>query len=223
MSYYPLFVELDGRKAVVIGGGTVAERKIETLLEYGAVVHVISRDLTPGLRDRLRNGDIRLISREFDESHIIDAFIVIAATNDKGLNQRVSEAAKGQNILVNAVDQPEECSFIVPSIIKRGDLMIAVSTSGRSPALAKRIRETLAAQFGKEYEYFLNMMAKIRKQLLSEDISEDERGRIFHELVDSSILESIRKQDFSAVASAMERILRREFSHDDVIDYMKEE
>jgi precorrin-2 dehydrogenase / sirohydrochlorin ferrochelatase len=223
MSYYPLFVELAGRKAVVIGGGTVAERKIETLLEYGAVVHVISRDLTPELQDRLKNGDIRLISREFDESHIIGAFIVIAATNDKGLNQRVSEAAKGLNILVNAVDQPEECSFIVPSIIKRGDLLIAVSTSGKSPALARRIRETLAAQFGKEYEYFLNMMARIRKLLLSEDISEGERGRIFYELVDSSILESIRKQDLPTVASALERILRREFSNDDVIDYMKEE
>jgi len=223
MSYYPVFLELSGRKAVVIGGGAVAQRKIDTLLEHGAAVHVISKDLTPELQVRLKNGDIRLVSSEFDERYIEDAFMVIAATNDKVLNQRVSEAAKGRNILVNAVDQPEACSFIVPSIIKRGDLLIAVSTSGKSPALAKRIGETLSARFGKEYAYFLNIMARIRKQLLSEDVPEGERGRIFHELVDSSILNSIRKENFLGVASELERILRRKFSPDDVLEYMKEE
>jgi len=222
MSYYPILVDLSGRKAVVVGGGAVAERKIDTLLEYGAVVHVISRDLSPGLKDRLNNGDIALVSREYDDRYIEGAFMVIAATSDRDINQRVSEAAKSRNILVNAVDQPGECSFIVPSVIKRGDLLIAVSTSGKSPALAKRIRGTLADRFGTEYEYFLNIMARIRKQILSEDIPEDERGRIFHELVDSPILESIRKQDFSRAALELGRILGREFSLEDVIDYMKE-
>jgi precorrin-2 dehydrogenase/sirohydrochlorin ferrochelatase len=128
-----------------------------------------------------------------------------------------------RNILVNAVDQPEECSFIVPSVIRRGDLLIAISTSGKSPAMARKIREALADQFGKEYEYFLNIMGRVRMQLLSKDISEDERGRIFHDLVDSDLLELIRKQDIVGVASEMERILKRGFSNDDVIDYMKEE
>jgi precorrin-2 dehydrogenase/sirohydrochlorin ferrochelatase len=223
MSYYPVFLHLSGKKAVVVGGGMVARRKIETLLEYGAIVHVISRDLTGDLQDRLNNGDIRLISSEFNERYIEDAFLVIAATNDKALNRRVSEAAKMRNILVNAVDQPEECSFIVPSVIRRGDLLIAISTSGKSPAMARKIREALADQFGKEYEYFLNIMGRVRMQLLSKDISEDERGRIFHDLVDSDLLELIRKQDIVGVASEMERILKRGFSNDDVIDYMKEE
>jgi precorrin-2 dehydrogenase / sirohydrochlorin ferrochelatase len=223
MSYYPVFLNLSGKKAVVVGGGMVARRKIETLLEYGAIVHVISKDLTVDLQDRLNNGDIRLISSEFNERYIEDAFLVIVATNDKVLNRRVSEAAKMRNILVNAVDQPEECSFIVPSVIRRGDLLIAISTSGKSPAMARKIRETLADQFGKEYEYFLNIMGRVRTQLLSKDISEDERGRIFHDLVDSDLLELIRKQDIIGVASEMERILKRGFSNDDVIDYMKEE
>jgi precorrin-2 dehydrogenase/sirohydrochlorin ferrochelatase len=223
MSYYPLFVDLSGRKAVVIGGGAVAHRKIKALLEHGAFVHVITRDLTPELHVLLNRGDIRLLSGDFDESHIEGALIVIAATNDKILNRRISEAAKNRNILVNAVDQPEECSFIVPSMVKRGGLLIAVSTSGKSPALAKKIRETLSAQFGKEYEYFLNIMAGIRKRLFSENIPEAERGRLFHELVDSNILDLIRKQDFPAIASELERILNMSFSPDDVLDSMKEE
>jgi precorrin-2 dehydrogenase/sirohydrochlorin ferrochelatase len=114
-----------------------------------------------------------------------------------------------RNILVNAVDQPEECSFIVPSVIRRGDLLIAISTSGKSPAMARKIREALADQFGKEYEYFLNIMGRVRMQLLSKDISEDERGRIFHDLVDSDLLELIRKQDIVGVASEMERKNKR--------------
>ena len=175
------------------------------------------------MQDRLKKGDIRLLGHEFDESHIKDAFLIIIATNDRVLNQRVSRIAMTRNIPVNVVDQPEECSFIVPSVIKRGDLLIAISTSGKSPAMAKRIRETLAAQFGKEYESFLNIMGRIRKQLQSEEISEHERAGIFQKLVDSDLLESIKKHDFTGVASELKRILKREISCDDVIEYMKDE
>ncbi|MBN1627845.1 MAG: bifunctional precorrin-2 dehydrogenase/sirohydrochlorin ferrochelatase [Deltaproteobacteria bacterium] len=223
MSYYPVFLDLTGKKAIVVGGGSVAERKIETLLEYGAAVHVISRELTPELQKRLDNGEINILANEFDEGLIEGAFLIIIATDDRTVNKMASEAAKKRNILVNAVDKPEECSFIVPSVIRRGDLVIAVSTSGRSPALAKRIGETLSSQFGEEYELFLKMMGRIRKDLLSKDMEEFSRGRIFHELVDSRILESIRKQDLTAAASELERILKRPFSQDDVADYLRGE
>jgi len=223
MSYYPVFLDLSCKKTVVIGGGVVAQRKIETLLECGANIHVISRDLTPELQDMLKKGYIRLLCHEFDESRVEDAFLIIIATNDRDLNQRVSGIARRRNILVNVVDQPEECSFIVPSVIKRGDLLIAISTSGKSPAMAKRIRETLEAQFGNEYGSFLNMMGRIRKQLRLDGIPEHERARTFQELVDSHLLESIKKQDFTCMASELKRILKREISCDDVIDYMKDE
>lgn len=223
MAYYPVFLELTGRKVVVVGGGMVAQRKIETLLGYGAVIHLISRDITPDLQGRIHRGEINFMSREFNESHIEDAFLVIAATSDRALNQKVSGSAKRRNILVNAVDQPDDCSFIVPSIVKSGDLLIAISTSGKSPALAKRIREELMSRYGKEYGYFLDIMGRIRKQLLSRDIPEHERGGIFHELVDSPILESIRKKDNERVESELARILEGKFSRDDVINFMKEE
>lgn len=223
MSYYPVFLDLTGRKAVVVGGGAVALRKIETLLEYGAVVCVISKELLPELQRRVDRGEITLISDEFEESRIEDAFLIIIATDDRDLNKRVSEAAKRRNILVNTVDQPEECSFIVPSVIRRGDLQVAVSTSGKSPALAKRIREALTAQFGDEYEPFLNLMGRIRKELILKGMQESERGRIFHELVDSPILELIGKQDITVVASELERVLGRKFSQNDVLEYLKGE
>lgn len=224
MSYYPVFLDLSGKKTVVIGGGTVAERKIEKLLECRALVHVISRELTPELHIRSKKGDIKHIGYEFDEGSFEDAFLIIVATDDKTLNQLVSGIARKRNILVNVADQPEECNFIVPSVIKRGDLQIAISTSGKSPAMAKKIREALSSQFGAEYESFLNMMANIRKQLLSEVTSgQEDRARIFHELVDSGLLESIKKKDLSGVASELQGILKKDITSDDVINYMKGE
>lgn len=224
MPYYPVFLDLSGKKTVVIGGGTVAERKIKTLLECGALIHVISRELTPELHARSKNGDIKHIGYEFDEGSFEDAFLVIVATDDKTLNQMVSGIARKRNILVNVVDQPEECNFIVPSVIKRGDLQIAISTSGKSPAMAKKIREALSSQFGAEYESFLNMMGNIRKQLLLEVTSgQEDRARIFHEMIDSGLLESIKKKDLSGVASELQGILKRDITSDDVINYLKGE
>jgi precorrin-2 dehydrogenase / sirohydrochlorin ferrochelatase len=222
MAYYPVLLDLSGKKTIVIGGGKVGQRKIETLLEYGASVHVISRDLTPELQRLLENGDIRLLAEEFDESLIRGAFLIVIATNDMTLNRRISLIAKDRNILVNAVDQPEECSFIVPSVIKRGDLLIAVSTSGKSPALAKRIREALECKFGDEYGYFLIMMGRIRKELISGCISEAERSRIFHDLVDSPILELIRTMDLNTIAVELGTILKKDISSNDVRQYMKD-
>jgi precorrin-2 dehydrogenase / sirohydrochlorin ferrochelatase len=222
MAYYPVLLDLSGKKAIVIGGGKVGQRKIETLLEYGAAVHVISRDLTPDLQSLLKSGDIKLLAEEFDESLIRDAFLVIIATNDMTLNRRISLIAKEKNILVNSVDQPEECSFIVPSVIKRGDLLIAVSTSGKSPALARKVREGLEDKFGDEYGYFLKIMGRIRKELISSSMPEAERTRIFHDLVDSPVLELLRTMDVSAIAGELGTILKKEISSNDVRQYMRD-
>jgi precorrin-2 dehydrogenase / sirohydrochlorin ferrochelatase len=223
MSYFPVFLDMSEKKAVVLGGGIVAQRKIETLLECGAMVHIISKSLTPELQNRHKNGEITFLATEFEDHYLEDAFILIIATDDRDLNRRVSEIAKHRNILVNTVDQPEECSFIVPSVIKRGDLIIAISTSGKSPALAKKIRESLEDCFGKEYGYFLNMMGRVRKELLSSGISEGDRTRIFHTLVDSSILDSLKVQDMTAVAVELEKILNKNISSDEARQYMKDE
>ncbi|MCP4579946.1 MAG: bifunctional precorrin-2 dehydrogenase/sirohydrochlorin ferrochelatase, partial [Deltaproteobacteria bacterium] len=167
MSFYPVFVQLEEKKVVVVGGGNVAYRKVLALLECGAAIHLAGRELTPELKQMVENEDIHFLGQEFKDEYLNNAFMIIAATDDKDLNHHISTCAREKGILVNAVDQPPDCDFIVPSILKRGDLQIAISTSGKSPALARRIRKSLEAQFGQEYETFLLMMGRLRKEILS--------------------------------------------------------
>ena len=223
MSYYPVLIQLDGKKVIVVGGGAVAERKIERLLEYGAVVQVISRELTSRLRKYREKGTIGFLGQEFHEDCLEGAFMVIAATDDPRMNHQVSERAKEKGLLVNAVDQPSDCNFILPSILRRGDLLIAVSTSGKSPALAKKVREALEESFGHEYESFLALMGKLREEIRSQRLSQDENRRIFHELVNSPILEAIARKDWTRVATILNGIIPGRLSSKDVMDYLEVE
>jgi len=216
MRYYPILVDLQGKKVVVVGGGTVAQRKIETLLAHGAVVFVIARELNAALTRHVETGAIRLAGQEFKEEDLNDAFMVIAATDDPLLNRLVGKQAKKKGLLINAVDQPSDCNFIVPSILRRGDLLIAVSTSGKSPAMAKRIREELEEKFGDEYEAFLNLMGWVRKEILSQGRAQDENSRKFHELVNSLILGAIAREDWAEVASILNGIVQTHLSPEEV-------
>jgi precorrin-2 dehydrogenase/sirohydrochlorin ferrochelatase len=221
MSYYPILIQLKGMKAVVVGGGVVAQRKIDTLLAYHADVHVISRELTPKLGKYLEERRIKLCGHEFEDSHLDGAFIVIAATDDPLLNRRVSKKASARGLLVNAVDQPTDCNFIVPSVLRRGDLLVAVSTSGKSPAFAKKIREELEGQFGAEYGSFLVLMGRLREEILEKELSQDENKQIFHQLVNSPILDAIAEKDWNEVATILNRIMHTEKSAEDVITYFE--
>ena len=215
-AYYPIFLDLKGKKAVVVGGGMVAQRKIDTLLEHGAEVHVISKALTSKLDQEVKTGRVNLLGAEFRETQLDGAFLVIAATDDTNLNRRVSRAAQKRGLLVNAVDQPEDCNFIVPSSLERGDLRIAVSTSGKSPALARKVREDLERHFGREYELFLNLMGRMRKEILARGLSQKENSRIFRELIGSSILDALRGGEWEEAASALSNIIKIAYTPEDV-------
>ncbi len=207
MSYYPIYLELDGKTVLVVGGGNVAERKVETLLQYGAVVNIVSKELSPKLKELAVNGMIRQIGKSFDGKHLNNTFLAFAATDDQQLNHEISEIARKRGLMINAVDQPVDCDFIVPSIIRKGDLSIAVSTSGKSPALAKSIRRQLDLQFGKEYETFLILMGRLRKEILSLDLSQEENSRIFHKIVASDILKTLSEDNFGKVESLLRSIV----------------
>jgi precorrin-2 dehydrogenase/sirohydrochlorin ferrochelatase len=215
-SYYPIFLDLKGKKAVVVGGGVVAQRKIDTLLEHGAEVSVVSKALTADLDGEVKAGRIRLLGEEFRKTHLEGAFMVIAATDDTDLNRRVGREAQKRGLLVNAVDQPDDCNFIVPSSLKRGDLLIAVSTSGKSPALARKVRVELESHFGPEYELFLNLMGMVRKEILRRGLSQKENSRIFRELIDSSILEAIGRGGWEEAASALSDIIKIAYTPEEV-------
>ena len=126
MSYYPIFLQLEGMTALVVGGGNVARRKVETLLEFGASISIVSKKLTIELKRLIDNDSVRFLGEDMREEFFDDVFIVVAATDDKELNHQVSEGARSRGLLVNAVDQPVDCNFIVPSIVKKGNLLIAI-------------------------------------------------------------------------------------------------
>ncbi|MDY6971906.1 MAG: bifunctional precorrin-2 dehydrogenase/sirohydrochlorin ferrochelatase [Thermodesulfobacteriota bacterium] len=207
MSYYPIFVDLDGKKVLVVGGGRIAQRKAVTLIEFGALIHLVSDDLTSKLKELVEEGEITYLGTRFRDQDLDGAFLVVAATDDTGLNRRISASARGRGILINAVDQPSDCSFIVPSIVKRGNLVIAVSTSGKSPALAKKIRKELERQFGGEYETFLIVMERLRKEILRKGLSQEENSRIFHKIIDSSSFKAVAQGEWDRLESILCQIL----------------
>jgi precorrin-2 dehydrogenase/sirohydrochlorin ferrochelatase len=222
MPYYPILVDLKGKKVIVVGGGAVAQRKIETLLEYGAEVQVISQALTPALTTYVDEEKIELLGPEFQENQLNGAFMVIAATNDSLLNHQVSEVARGKGLLINAVDQPPDCNFIVPSILRRGDLLIAVSTSGKSPALARKVRKELEKSFGSEYESLLLLMGRLRKEIISRGLSQEENRQVFYDLINSHILEAMGSKDWNEVATILNKITGTQLSSQDVIEIISQ-
>jgi len=209
MSYYPIFLAIEGKTALVVGGGVVGERKVEILLNHGASIRLVSRDLSDKLKALVEDGKVLHLGEDFSEKHLDGVFLVFAATDDKQLNRKISKSARKRGLLINAVDQPEDCDFIVPSLIKRGDLSIAVSTGGKSPALAKSIRKHLEPQFGKEYEVFLNLLGCLRDEIISWGLPQQENSRIFHEIVNSGILKALADNDWDGVEDMLEKILPR--------------
>lgn len=165
MAYYPIFLNLEGKKCVVVGGGKVALRKVRALLDSGARVVVVSPTLNPDLAQLAEVETISLISREYEPKDLKDAVIVVAATDIAEVNQNIAKKARKHGILVNVVDRPEESDFIMPSLVRRGDLILAASTSGASPALAKKIRMRLEQTFGEEYSPLLSLIKEVRQEL----------------------------------------------------------
>jgi precorrin-2 dehydrogenase / sirohydrochlorin ferrochelatase len=221
--FYPILVDLQGKNALVVGGGKVAQRKIETLLEHGASVQVVARELTPGL-EQLRSAEkVRFLGGEFSEAFLKEAFVVFAATDDASLNRRVSEAARQRGLLVNAVDQPADCNFIVPSILSRGDLLIAVSTCGKSPAFARKVRVELEQHFGEEYGSFLTLMGSLRKEILRLGLSQEENKSAFEGLVNSDLLAAIREKNWDLASQLIAKVLGRPVSKNQILDFLKAE
>jgi len=163
--YYPIFLNLQGKKCVVVGGGTVALRKVITLLDCGADITVISPKPHAEMSKLFKNKAIQLIRRSYEPGDLGGATLSIAATHVKKINRKVAEEAKKKGILVNVVDDSEPSDFIIPSSFRRGDLSVAVSTSGRSPAFAKKIRAKLEKNIGIEYAYLLSLVAEIRSKI----------------------------------------------------------
>lgn len=190
--YYTISLNLKGHKCLVVGGGKVAERKIQTLLNCGAKVFVVSPELTAQLSLLANSGAIVYNSREYQSIDLTDVFLVISATNNDKTNRQVAEDCFKRRILINVVDDLPKCNFIVPATLHRGSLSISISTEGKSPLLARTIREQLEEQFGPEYGSFLEIMGEVRQRAIREIPDEIKRHQIFEDLIKSDLLELIK-------------------------------
>ena len=182
--YYPVNLKIENKKCVVVGGGKVAERKIKLLLEKGSLVTIISPKITSLLEKLWRATKVNHLPVAYSPSSLKDAFLVIAASNDRTVNSRVAKDADQLGILVNVVDSPAESSFILPAILSRGDLTIAVSTAGKSPALARKIKEDLALVYSDEYGDLIEMLAQARKRIKRKYPDFQERKKIWKRIME---------------------------------------
>lgn len=171
MSYFPIFLEMAGRQCVVIGGGAVAERKIAALLESGAVVVAISPEVTETITRWSNEHRITLTARCYRPGDLAGFQLAFVATDDPKVNSTVFDEGRERGLWVNAADDPAHCDFILPSILRRGDLTVAVSSGGNSPALARTIREELEVYFTGEYELLTKLAAEVRDELQRRSIT----------------------------------------------------
>jgi precorrin-2 dehydrogenase / sirohydrochlorin ferrochelatase len=185
MAYFPFFVDLKDRECYIFGGGTVASRKVQSLLEFEAKVTVIA----PKVCDEIlqRKGEIEIWLREYREEDLEQAFFVIAATNQTLVNAQISKACEKRRILVNAVDQPENCSCLFPAYIKQGDITIGVTTSGKSPVIAGHIKKLIAAQLPSYYEQLVQVLGSYRDVVKQRVTTEKVRTRIFKKLANLGV------------------------------------
>jgi precorrin-2 dehydrogenase/sirohydrochlorin ferrochelatase len=204
---YPLFAVIEDKPCLVVGGGAVGARKVADLMAAGARVTVVSPRLTAELAALADRGEISYRREEFREAQVEGMALVMAATDDPGVNARVSAAAQDRGIWVNVADAPEYCTFIVPAMVRRGDLTLAISTGGASPALAAQVRQELQEHFGPEYGPYLDLLQRVRTRLLAERRGHPDNGPLFHRLVSSPLKEAVAQGDRSRVLNLLHEVL----------------
>ena len=193
MADYPINLRIAGKRCAVIGGGAVASRKVKSLLAAGAAVAVFSPELTLELAEMVKKKQFNYIARSYQEGDLSGFFLVICATDDSSVNEAVAKEAEEAGILANVVDVPELGNFSVPAQVKRGDLLLTVSTGGKSPAMAKKLRQELAKQYGEEYGEYLDMLDKIRRELKQRLATSKQRELFWRETIDENVLALLRQ------------------------------
>lgn len=202
-AYYPIFLDLRGRACVVVGGCAAARAKVEALLAAGAEVTVVAEDLVPSLAAFTEAGRVRHLARPYRPGDLAGAFLAISVLADPAVNQPFWEEAERRGIPANVMDDVPRCSFIAPSIVRRGDLAVAISTGGRAPALAVRLRERLERSLGPEHARFLELAAALRAPIAERHPDFATRRQLWYRVVDSDVLDLLAGGD---EAAAVERI-----------------
>ncbi len=212
MRYFPVFLDLKEKPCIVVGGGAVAERKVKNLLRAGARVKVISPELTLPLSRLREEKKIFHLARRYRKKDLKGAILAIAATDDRAVNEGVFREATADRIPVNVVDDPAHSSFIVPSIVRKRDLLVAISTSGRSPALARLLRRKLEREIGLEYPRLLKLLGKVRKKVLSLGFAQKQNQKIFRRLLKEDLLPLVKDEKRRELERRLSMVLGPGFS-----------
>ncbi len=207
MAFYPIFLNLVGRPCAVIGGGVLAEQKVQGLVDAGARVTVISPTVSPRLEQLVADGTIVLVRRAYQPGDLAGMFLAIAASDDRHANHTIWEESVHEGVLLNAVDDLPHCHFIAPAIFRRGDLTLAVSTGGKSPALAVRVRDRLGSVLGPEYAILLDLLGDIRAAVASRLPEATTRTGLWYRIIDSDAIDLIRRGDLDGARRRMTGLL----------------
>lgn len=189
-SLFPMFMKLERRRCLVVGAGKVGEPKISGLLETGAHVRVVALDATTAIREWAQAGKIELEVRAFSADDLDGVFLAVVATSSRTLNERIYREAQKRGVLCNVVDVPDLCDFFYPSVVRRGDLQIAVSTAGQSPSLAQKIRKQLEKQFGPAYAAWVAELGETRRLVLASDLDKERKLELLHSLASREAVEA---------------------------------
>ena len=207
MRYYPVNLDIKGRQCLVVGGGRVGSRKVDTLVQCGAVVTVVSAEVSPTVKQLADEKAILLKQRAYRASDVEGMFLVIGATDNETLNRQINADAERLSLLCNIADRPEICNFILPAIVRRGSFVMAISTAGKSPAFAKHVRKRLETQFGPEYGVVLELMGAIRSKLLAGAHEPEVHKPLFEQLIDGDLVALIKDQQIDRIDQLLERVL----------------
>ncbi len=218
MRYYPVCLDIKDRNCLVVGGGQVGTRKVRTLIQCGAQVTVVSPEVTAELKLLAQQGKIRIRLRDYQKADLDAAFLVIGATDDQEQNRRIHQDAEAAQRLCNIADQPELCNFVLPAVISQGDLMVAISTSGRSPAFAKYLRRRLQRQFGPEYGQFLELMGAVRRRLLATEHAPEAHKPLFEKLIHNNLLELIKANDHGGINALLKEVLGPGYKYEELME-----
>ncbi len=206
--FYPMFVDLEGRRCLVVGGGPVATEKVEKLLDHGAAVRLVTPEMTPDLEAIAAAGRLHeLHRRTYRPEDLEGCFLVIAATNLDAINRMVWQDAEARNMLCNVVDVPPLCNFIVPSIVRRGELALAISTGGASPVVAKHIRRELEAAYGPEWESLVNLLRELRDDLKDRYLDMPSRRDAVERLMATDVVRRLAEGDEDGARELAHRVL----------------
>ncbi|HEY8875641.1 MAG TPA: bifunctional precorrin-2 dehydrogenase/sirohydrochlorin ferrochelatase [Desulfosporosinus sp.] len=202
--YYPIFIDILAQPVLVVGGGTVALRKVQNLLQHGALVHIVSPQLVPELKKLIDSETCFWLEKDYSTEDINDSILVFSCTDKEAVNAQVAQDAKAHHRPVNVVDDPEKCSFIVPSIMERGDLKIAVSTGGSSPIVARQVRSELQAIYGQEMAEYLTLL-KTWRSLAKSSLPSVKRSIFWQRATDGEVRRLIKAQRLTEAEGVVEK------------------